>query len=100
MFMTDNTWHFLHCTAKTSKKVASISTHGYVITLLSDSLPLLGILKQRLLRFTNKATDHSSPIIRSVGNVSIRNALPICNASYHHPLNKCKNKHGMTAREI
>ena len=95
-----NCWHYLHCTAKTSKKVASISYTPCVITLLSDSLPLLVILKHRFLRFINKAIDHSSPIISCVGNVSIRNALPICNASYHHFLNECNNKYEMSAREI
>ena len=41
-------------------------THGDVIALLSDSLPLLVILKQRFSKFIHKAMNHNSPIINSV----------------------------------
>ena len=46
-------------------------THGDIIALLFNSLPLLVILKQIFFRSTNKAMDHSSPIISYVANVSI-----------------------------
>ena len=37
-------------------------THGDVIALLSDSLPLLVILKQRFSKCIHKAMNHNSPI--------------------------------------
>ena len=63
------------------------------MALLSYSLPLLLILKQTVFRFINKAMNYSSPIISCLANVSIRNPLPICNASHRQLLNGCDNRH-------
>ena len=58
------------CTAwrKSLRKLWGLAplTHGDVIVLLSDSLPLLVILKQRFSKFIHKAMNHNLPIINSV----------------------------------
>ena len=70
------------------------------MALLSYSLPLLVILKQTVFKFINKAMNHSSPIINCLANVSIRNPLPICNASHRQLLNGCDNMHAISANDI
>ena len=64
-------------------------THGDDIALLSDSLPLLVILKQRFSKCIHKAMNHSSPIINSVAKLSIANPWSNCRANYCHILNEC-----------
>ena len=64
-------------------------THGDVIALLSDSLPLLVILKQRFSTFIHKVMNHTSPIINSVAKLSIANSWSNCSANYRHILNEC-----------
>ena len=59
-----------------------------MIAVLSDSLPLLAILKQMFFRFIYKTMGHSSPIISCVANVSITNPSHICNANYDQILNE------------
>ena len=58
-------------------------TYRDVIALLSESLPLVLVLKQRFFRFINKAMNHSSLIIIFVAKVFIRNPVYICSANCH-----------------
>ena len=74
------------CTAwrKALRKLWGLAplTHGDVIALLSDSLPLLVILKQRFSKFIHKAMNHNSLIINSVAKLSIANPWSNCSANY------------------
>ena len=47
-------------------------THGDVVLLLSDSLPLLVNLKQRFMTFIHKALNHKSYVISNVAKLSIQ----------------------------
>ena len=81
------------CTAwrKALRKLWGLTplTHGDFIALLSDSLPLLVILKQRFSKCIHKAMNHNSPIINSVAKLSIANLWSNCSANYRHILNEC-----------
>ena len=70
---------------------------GDVIALLSESLSLLIILKQRFFRFINKALHHSSLIISCVAKISIINPCFICSANYRQILNECGTTYAMSA---
>ena len=75
-------------------------THGDVIALLSDSLPLLVILKQRFSKCIHKAMNHNSPIINSVAKLSIANPWSNCRANYHHILNECNTMYDVSVYDI
>ena len=75
-------------------------THGDVIALLSDSLLLLVILKQRFSKFIHKAMNHNSPIINSVAKLSIANPLTNCSANYRHILNECDTMYDVSVYDI
>ena len=75
-------------------------THGDVIALLSDSLPLLVILKQRFSKFIHKAMNHNSPIINRVAKLSIANPLSNCSANYRHILNECDTMYDVFVHDI
>ena len=59
-------------------------THGDVVSLLSDSWPLLINLKQRFIKFIHKALNHKSPVISSVAKLSIQNPSSNCGGNYCH----------------
>ena len=75
-------------------------THGDVIALLSDSLPLLVILKQIFSNFIHKAMNHNSPIINSVAKLSIANPWSNCSANYSHILNECDTMYDVSVHDI
>ena len=75
-------------------------THGDVIALLSDSLPLLVILKQRFSKVIHKAMNHNSPIINSVAKLSIANPWSNCSANYRHILNECDTMYDVSVHDI
>ena len=75
-------------------------TRGDVIALLSDSLPLLVILKQRFSKFIHKAMNHNSPIINSVAKLSIANPWSNCSANYRHILNECDTMYDVSVHDI
>ena len=74
--------------------------HGDVIALLSNSLPLLVILKQRFSKFIHKAMNHISPIINSVAQLSIANPWSNCSANYRHILNECDTMYDVSVYDI
>lgn len=92
------------CTAwrKALRKLWGLAplTHGDVIALLSDSLPLLVILKQRFSKFIHKAMNHNSPIINSVAKLSIANPWSNCSANYRHILNECDTMYDVSVHDI
>ena len=59
-------------------------THGDVVSLLSNGLPLLINLKQRFIKFIHKALNHKSPVISSVAKLSIQNPSSNCGGNYCH----------------
>ena len=59
-------------------------THGTVVSLLSDSLSLLVNLKQRFMKFIQKALNHKSPVISSVAKLSVQNPWSNCSGNYCH----------------
>ena len=59
-------------------------THGDVVLLLSDSLPLLVNLKQRFIKFIHKALNHKWSVISSVAKLSIQNPWLNCGGNYCH----------------
>ena len=75
-------------------------THGDVIALLSDSLLLLVILKQRFSKCIHKAMNHNSPIINSVAKLSIANPWSNCSANYRHMLNECDTMYDVSVYDI
>ena len=92
------------CTAwrKALRKLWGLAplTHGDVLALLSDSLPLLVILKQSFSKCIHKAMNHSSPIINSVAKLSIANPWSNCSANYRHILNECDTMYEVSVHDI
>ena len=58
--------------------------HGDVVSLLSDSLPLLVNLKQRFIKFIHQALNHKWPVISSVAKLSNQNPWSNCGGNYCH----------------
>ena len=56
-------------------------THGDVVSLLSDSVPLLVNLTQRFVEFIHKILNHKSPVISSGAKLSIKNSRSNCGGS-------------------
>ena len=75
-------------------------THGDVIALLSDSLLLLVILKQRFSKFIHKAMNHNSAIINSVAKLSIANLWSNCSANYRQILYECDTMYDVSVHNI
>ena len=92
------------CTAwrKALRKLWGLAplTHGDVIALLSDSLPLLVILKERFSKFVHKAMNHNSPVINSVAKLSIANPWSNCSANYRQILNECGTMYDVSVHDI
>ena len=57
-------------------------TPGDVVSLLSNSLPLLVNLMRRFMKFIHKALNHMSPVISSVAKLSIKNPWSHCGGNY------------------
>ena len=75
-------------------------THGDVIALLSDSLPLLVIVKQRFSKCIHKTMNHNSPILNSVAKLSIANPWSNCSANYRRILNECDTMSDVSVYDI
>ena len=75
-------------------------THGDVVSLLSDSLPLLVNLKQRFMKFIHKALNHKLPVISSVAKLSIQNPWSNCGGNYCHIYYEYNMHEDMSASDI
>ena len=59
-----------------------------VVSLLSDSLPLLVNLKQRFMKFIHEALNHKSPVISRVVKLSIQCGGNYCHIRYEYNMHE------------